>query len=740
MSRGSTFKQYGNILDYVNWRGDLPFAADPWNEVDSLILATLVYSNFGENELRLGSGKEKTVSEIVEANLLAKYPQTEMRYAGDGMRILLEEMASGRRFRDIRLLDQVNDVDEKRGIQFSAVTFEVPDEGIMIGFRGTDAALVGWKEDFMLAYETPVPAQIAALDYLKSVSERLSGDLYLCGHSKGGNLALYTAAHIDEEIQARLQAVYSFDGPGLDDATIKSDGYMRIRKRIHAMVPSESVIGLLLNYYPNYHVVESTETSLRQHVPFSWKVRGNRFLESETVSRKAQVLDHSLHEWLKTCSTEQREILVTTLFTLLEKKRKGKGIHGEQGSSIVPEKLDEVSTQKMLAIFYRLMSIHMGNTIGEKIRKPLVMAVGELRLKNKNGSALFLRSDQIDIDNRGYGFSEVLAEAENMADYTGLNHRDSLHLKLLAEEMLGMVRSITGEWNATFRILCEGNQFQLLLTARTLMDEKKRSLFTASSDIEAEDADSFQDKLRSDFERALLAESDAEYDVLSVKQTSVSGRNSDKEDWIRFEQSVLYRLADNIRISIHGGVVFLTVSKAFAMTNMKTAAIEIDSRGSGFEEALEETEEMAECNSLSREDSLRLRLLAEEMLNMIRMVAGDIKASFWIEREGCRYDLLITTKTILDRKKRELLLASATSGKNEASKGFLGKLRNAFELAMVSDKHCNQVHFERMQIDQGTQAAEEWDRYEQSILQNLADDVRIAIHGDEVKMTVSKAF
>ena len=58
------------------------------------------------------------------------------------------------------------------------------------------------------------------------------------------------------------------------------------------MVPSESVIGLLLNYYPNYRLVGSTESSLRQHVPYTWKVMGNRFLESDTVSRKAQVLDH----------------------------------------------------------------------------------------------------------------------------------------------------------------------------------------------------------------------------------------------------------------------------------------------------------------------------------------------------------------------------------------------------------------------------------------------------------------
>ena len=739
MGKSNASERFGSIVDYVCWRGDISFAEDPWNEVDSLIIATIVYSNFGENELRFGSGKEMTVSEVVEADLLSKYPQTEMKYTDDGMRILLEEMASGRRFRNIRLLDQVNDVDEKRDIQFSATTFEIPGVGIMIGYRGTDAALVGWKEDFMLGYETPVPSQLAAMDYLKSVSGRLSGDLYLSGHSKGGNLALYTAAHADEEIQARLRAVYSFDGPGLDDETIESDGYRRIQSRIHAMVPSESVIGLLLNYYPNYRVVESSESSLRQHVPFSWKVMGNRFLESKTVSRKAQVLDHSLHEWLKTCTTEQREILVTTLFTLLSRAQNKKG---SLRNDIAAENLDEVSTQKMLAIIYRLLTIHAGNTFGEKIRKPLAMAAGELRLKNKNGPALFIRSDQIDIDNRGYGFGEVIEEVGRMAEYTGLNQKDSIHLQLLAEEMLGMVRSVTGEWNASFRILCEGNQFQLLLTARTRMDEKKRALLTSSSGSKKENTGSFQNKLRLDFEQAMLSESDAEYDVLpAANRRRTAGNTSTEERWIGFEQSVLYRLADNIRIMIHGGIVFLTVSKAFARTNMKTTAIEIDSRGSGFAEALEETGKMAECNALSKGDSLRLQLLAEEMLNMIRTVTGNTKASFWIERDGNRYDLLITTKTVMNRKKREALIAAATSGKNDSPKSFLGKLRNAFEQAMVSDEYNNRVVFEKAQALKVTRSAEdEWDRYEQSVLRNLADDVKIAIRGDEVKMTVSKTF
>ena len=735
MSKKNIPERSGDILDYITWRGDIPIAFDPWNEVDSLIIATAAYANFGENELRFGSGRDLTIQNFLEAGLLSKYPQEEMLYAEGKIRILLEDMAQSRRFQNIRLLDQVNDVDTGRNIQFSAVTFEIPDVGIIIGYRGTDSSLVGWKEDFMMGYESPVPAQTSAVRYLKTVAEITSGSLYLSGHSKGGNLALYSAAHAEPEIQARLKSVCSFDGPGLDDDTISSEGYMRIRELVNAVVPSDSIIGLLLNYHPNYRVVGSTATSIKQHVPFSWKVSRNRFLLSDTVSRNSQVLDQSIHEWLKTCSPEQREILVTTLFTLLEKAQNSRRPEKEP----VSEELDEVSTQKMLAILYRLMTIYAGNTVGEKIRRPLAMAVGELNLKSKSRHALFIRSDQIDIDNRGHGFRRVMEETEKIAEFTGLNHKDAIHLQLLAEEMLGTIRSVTGEWNASFRTLCDGNQFKLLLTTRTLMDDSKRALLTLPPEGEKTDPDSFREALRYQLEQALLSETDAEYEILSAgSRLNTPGNGIAAERWIRFNQSVLYRLADSIQIAVHGGLVFVTVSKAFAATNMKTAVIEIDSRGNGFTNALEETARMAERNGLTREDSLRLQLFTEEMLNMIRTVAGGTKASFWIERDGSRYDLLITTKTLMDRKKRELLLAS---GKKDTGKGFLGRLRGAFVQAMASGAHNpRRLTFDKARALQGNEPAEDWDRYEQSVLLHFADDVKIAIHGNEVKMTVSKVF
>ena len=38
----------GNILDYIDWRGDIPFSCDSFNEVDGLVLAQLCYVDFDQ--------------------------------------------------------------------------------------------------------------------------------------------------------------------------------------------------------------------------------------------------------------------------------------------------------------------------------------------------------------------------------------------------------------------------------------------------------------------------------------------------------------------------------------------------------------------------------------------------------------------------------------------------------------------------------------------------------------------
>ena len=173
---------------------------------------------------------------------------------------------------------------------------------------------------------------------------------------------------------------------------------------------------------------------------------------------------------------------------------------------------------------------------------------------------------------------------------------------------------------------------------------------------------------------------------------------------------------------------------------MKSDIINIDNRGNGFQDALEQTAKAAAFRGLSHKEELRLRLCTEEMLNLARSVTGELQASFWLESEGKKFDLHMSTKTVMDREKRERLIASASSRKNEAANSFLGRLRDAFEAAMVSDPNTGIPDEALDDLANHVIEIPEWDEYEQSILRNAADDVKIAIRGGVVDMTVSKSF
>ena len=173
---------------------------------------------------------------------------------------------------------------------------------------------------------------------------------------------------------------------------------------------------------------------------------------------------------------------------------------------------------------------------------------------------------------------------------------------------------------------------------------------------------------------------------------------------------------------------------------MKSDIIRIDNSGNGFQDALAQTTKTAQFRNLIHKETLQLRLCAEEMLSLARSVTGEMQATFWLESEGRKFDMHLSTKTVMDKEKRDNLIASATSRKNEAATTFLGKLRDAFEKAMVSEVDYNIPEDAIDDLANHPIVIPEWDEYEQSILREVADEVKIAVRGDMVDMTIAKSF
>lgn len=176
---------------------------------------------------------------------------------------------------------------------------------------------------------------------------------------------------------------------------------------------------------------------------------------------------------------------------------------------------------------------------------------------------------------------------------------------------------------------------------------------------------------------------------------------------------------------------------------MKSDVINIDSRGNGFREAIEQTGKTAVFTGLDQNESLDLQLLTEEMLSLVRSITGEIEASFWIESQGKAFELHVSTKTVMDKEKRRELIDSSTSRKNEATTGFLGRLRNAFEEAMTAEADQPDRYMtedEITDLPHGILGTPDWDGYERSILQTVADEVKIGIRGGKVDVTICKRF
>ena len=299
-----------NLIDYMAWRGEFPLPASAWNEVDSLACAVLSYLNFHGMEDHRGW----TLREAKRIDLLIESTGTSFA----GRKELFEQMADSARFGDCRMHHFIALTDEELGIQFSAMCLDLPDDTMAVVFRGTDNTLVGWREDFNMAYQTRVPAQEAAGYYLDKAAGVTDKPIRIMGHSKGGNLAVFAAASVPQQVQERIAGIWSFDGPGMNLEMARSEGFLRIRDKIRSYIPQSSIIGLLMEYYKPYTVVRSNAKGLEQHDPMTWQVYGGHFEELDSIDRTASVTRETLHECLTNSTPEQRAQFVEALFRMAD--------------------------------------------------------------------------------------------------------------------------------------------------------------------------------------------------------------------------------------------------------------------------------------------------------------------------------------------------------------------------------------------------------------------------------------
>ncbi len=309
-----------NIVDYVRNSG-VGFVGKPFTVADSLVFSQAAYWHF---DGIVGSFDRRSpwvrLGDLNRPGLIYRIIGKQS-HAEDKTR-LLEAMVSSPRFANCKMNYYVNILEPVLEKQFSAVTFLLPDHSLFVAYRGTDNTLTGWKENFNMAFRSPVPAQQSSVDYLSDVMKRtvlkFPKEVRVGGHSKGGNLAVYAAVYSDERIKKKLTAVYSHDGPGFKSNIFKTPEYMSIASRIHMLLPKDSMIGTLLTQNTGYKVVESNAEGFDQHNPFTWQFMGGDFVYADRLSSGAERFDRVLDKWLGGMSDARREFVVESLFDIID--------------------------------------------------------------------------------------------------------------------------------------------------------------------------------------------------------------------------------------------------------------------------------------------------------------------------------------------------------------------------------------------------------------------------------------
>ena len=207
-----------------------------------------------------------------------------------------------------------------------------------------------------------------------------------------------------------------------------------------------------------------------------------------------------------------------------------------------------------------------------------------------------MQTDKIIVKSNGEGMAAALEEASKFALYSGLGHKQALRVRLLTEETMGMVQSITGDFVAEFWLESDKDcAVRINLTASTYMDYiKKRELIDIASDKKNSAAKGFMGKIRQLIENGLYSVDEVgslqpvanaiPYVNMGMSEMAPNGdvatasylwslenyRNSfddtDNDPGIseakdELEKSIVAKLADDVRVGVRGNKINLVIEK-----------------------------------------------------------------------------------------------------------------------------------------------------------------------------------
>lgn len=303
-----------NIVTYFDEIKNISFEEMPFNKFDGMIFSRLSYIKFEKFIPKLFINHTNLVK--FSKKFIKHHTINELSNANDFK--ILQLIATSKRYKNVFLKYYITSFDEEEEKQFSGSCFVIKkslQNSIIFAFRGTDGTLAGWKEDFNMSYLDVIPAQEEAKLLINAFSKSHTKNVYICGHSKGGNLAVYAAKYYKHP--ELINNIFIYDSPGFNN-NFYDDLFLNIKDKIDCYVPVGSIFGRLLTIQYKYSIVESKEKYLQQHDVYNWIIQNGNFIYVDSFSSISTKILDTINHYIDGMDVEKKKMIVDKLFSILE--------------------------------------------------------------------------------------------------------------------------------------------------------------------------------------------------------------------------------------------------------------------------------------------------------------------------------------------------------------------------------------------------------------------------------------
>lgn len=298
-----------NLFEYAERFGGIKFNEIGLTEADNAIFSRLAYCDFS-------AYAGKTLGEISKLLNISDESAENKKSTAYLTQQLLLQIGESERFKNIIVLQTRETVSEDFATAFYGVMFEIYDGLYYAAFRGTDEKIVSFYEDAELAYKFPITSQATALKYISEAIANLGGRYYIGGHSKGGNLAIFSYLFLKDEEKEHIIRVYNNDGPGLPNEVAEIMFTPQANETVLNLLPEDSIVGRMLAPGGKNKIIKSEASGGAQHNIFTWILKGSEFESAKRFSLLSDYMEDTLTESLETMNPEQLKSIVQKLFEI----------------------------------------------------------------------------------------------------------------------------------------------------------------------------------------------------------------------------------------------------------------------------------------------------------------------------------------------------------------------------------------------------------------------------------------